>query len=94
MPCAQAYEYSCHCLQVLFFDCPEKTREERLTECDKTSGRNDDNPETMRKRFQHASGGALSEAGKLHKISAATGTPNKTFLEVQKILPAAATATA
>jgi len=36
---------------VLFFDCPEATMEERLLERGKTSGRSDDNIESIRKRF-------------------------------------------
>ncbi|KAJ8906642.1 hypothetical protein NDN08_003135 [Rhodosorus marinus] len=37
---------------VLFFDCPEKTMEERLLQRGKTSGRVDDNAESIRKRFK------------------------------------------
>lgn len=36
---------------VLFLDCPEDTMTGRLLERSKTSGRNDDNIETIRKRF-------------------------------------------
>lgn len=36
---------------VLFFDCPESVMESRLMERGKTSGRSDDNVETIRKRF-------------------------------------------
>lgn len=66
--------------------------EERLTERGKTSGRSDDNPETMRKRFHtfvHSSMPLVEhyeKQGKLHKISAATGSPDDIFQEVQKIL--------
>ena len=38
------------CMQVLFFDCPPDVMEQRLTERGKTSGRSDDNAETIRKR--------------------------------------------
>lgn len=38
------------CTQVLFFDCPADVMEQRLTERGKTSGRSDDNAETIRKR--------------------------------------------
>ena len=41
----------CKCSKVLFFDCPEATMEERLMERGKTSGRADDNIETIKKRF-------------------------------------------
>ncbi len=37
---------------VLFYDCPEKVMEGRLLERGKTSGRADDNAESIRKRFR------------------------------------------
>lgn len=37
---------------VLFLDCPEDVMTDRLLERGKTSGRNDDNLDTIRKRFQ------------------------------------------
>ncbi|KAJ5752460.1 adenylate kinase [Penicillium odoratum] len=37
---------------VLFLDCPEAVMEERLLERGKTSGRDDDNAESIRKRFR------------------------------------------
>jgi len=37
---------------VLFFDCPEDVMTGRILERAKTSGRNDDNLETIRKRFK------------------------------------------
>ena len=37
---------------VLFFDCPLETMEERLLSRGKTSGRSDDNAETIKKRFK------------------------------------------
>jgi len=36
---------------VLFFDCPEEAMEARLLKRGETSGRTDDNPESIRKRF-------------------------------------------
>lgn len=36
----------------LFFDCPEETMQERLLERGKTSGRSDDNEESIKKRFK------------------------------------------
>jgi UMP-CMP kinase len=39
-------------LSVLYFDCPEEVLVGRLLERSKTSGRNDDNLDTIRKRFQ------------------------------------------
>jgi adenylate kinase len=38
--------------QVLFFDCPEDVMEARLIKRGETSGRADDNAETIRKRFK------------------------------------------
>mmetsp|Transcript_2288 Transcript_2288/g.4424 ORF Transcript_2288/g.4424 Transcript_2288/m.4424 type:complete len:893 (+) Transcript_2288:142-2820(+) len=40
-----------HVLGCLFFDCPQKVMETRLLERGKTSGRSDDNIESIRKRF-------------------------------------------
>lgn len=86
------------CQMALFFDCPEKTMEERLTERGKTSGRSDDNPETMRKRFHTFVQSSMpvvehfEKQGKLRRISAATGTPDDIFQEVQKIMEPATTA--
>jgi adenylate kinase len=37
---------------VLFFDCPEDEMEKRLLKRGETSGRSDDNAETIRKRFK------------------------------------------
>lgn len=37
---------------VLFFDCPEETMQKRLLERGKTSGRSDDNAESIKKRFK------------------------------------------
>ena len=41
----------CECTFALMFDCAEKVMVERLLERGKTSGRVDDNEETIRKRF-------------------------------------------
>lgn len=40
------------CDLVLFFDCPEDILERRLLERGKTSGRSDDNVESIKKRFK------------------------------------------
>jgi adenylate kinase len=37
---------------VLFFDCPEEEMEKRLLKRGETSGRADDNADTIRKRFK------------------------------------------
>ncbi|KAI1368561.1 uridylate kinase [Xylaria arbuscula] len=45
-------EAVCPAKFVLFFDCPEEEMERRLLERGKTSGREDDNAESIRKRFR------------------------------------------
>lgn len=45
-------EVVCPAKLVLFFDCPEEEMERRLMERGKTSGRADDNAESIRKRFR------------------------------------------
>ena len=42
----------CPAKLVLFFDCPEEEMQKRLLERGKTSGRTDDNAESIRKRFR------------------------------------------
>jgi UMP-CMP kinase len=37
---------------ILFFDCPEDVMQQRLLNRGKTSGRSDDNPESIKKRFK------------------------------------------
>ncbi|KAI1810995.1 uridylate kinase [Poronia punctata] len=45
-------EAVCPAKFVLFYDCPEEEMERRLLERGKTSGRDDDNAESIRKRFR------------------------------------------
>ncbi|KAL2133930.1 hypothetical protein VTI74DRAFT_1348 [Chaetomium olivicolor] len=45
-------EVVCPAKLVLFYDCPEEVMEGRLLERGKTSGREDDNAESIRKRFR------------------------------------------
>ncbi|KAI0193163.1 uridylate kinase [Astrocystis sublimbata] len=45
-------EAVCPAQFVLFYDCPEEEMERRLLERGKTSGREDDNAESIRKRFR------------------------------------------
>jgi UMP-CMP kinase len=50
----QAHEFEravCPSSFTLFFDCPEETMRERLLNRGKTSGRSDDNEESIKKRF-------------------------------------------
>ena len=37
---------------LLYFECSQQVMEERMTERSKTSGRADDNPETIKKRIE------------------------------------------
>ena len=51
----QALEFErtvCPSKFTLFFDCPEETLQERLLNRGKTSGRSDDNIESIKKRFR------------------------------------------
>lgn len=45
-------EEVCPCRFVVFFDCPEDVMEARLLNRGKTSGRSDDNIESIKKRFK------------------------------------------
>ena len=54
---------------VLFFDCPEDVMVERLLERGKTSGRSDDNEDTIRKRFNTF---RKVRARGLHELAAAS----------------------
>ena len=76
------------CELVLFFDCPEEVMEARLLKRGETSGRSDDNAETIRKRFRTFVEQSLpvidhyEGLGKACKISA-TRTPDEVFTDVQ-----------
>ena len=48
--CTPVFKVLLLLVQVLFFDCPAKVMQERLTERGKTSGRSDDNADTIAKR--------------------------------------------
>jgi adenylate kinase family enzyme len=79
------------CRLVLSFDCPFDVLESRLEERAKTSDRADDNPETMRKRFdtfQEQSKPVIehyTKQGRCRHISAEDG-PEKIFEEVCAVL--------
>ena len=73
----------------LFFDCPEETMRERLLERGKTSGRADDNEESIKKRFrtfvetsmpvvEHFEG-----EGRVVKVNA-SATPEQVYARVQE----------
>lgn len=50
--CLEFESKVCPCKAALFFDCTEETMLERLLERGKTSGRADDNVESIKKRFR------------------------------------------
>jgi adenylate kinase family enzyme len=81
------------CESVLFFDCPEEVMEARLLKRGETSGRSDDNAETIRKRFKTFVDQSLpvidhyDAQGKAHKIKA-TVTPDEVFKHVSKAIDA------
>ena len=75
---------------VLFFDCPEATMEERLIKRGQTSGRTDDNPESIRKRFHTYLESTLpiidrfAKEGKVQRVLATSGIDD-VYKEVKRI---------
>ncbi|KAF2149825.1 UMP-CMP kinase [Myriangium duriaei CBS 260.36] len=73
----------------LFFDCPEKVMEERLLSRGKTSGRADDNLESIKKRFKTFEETSMpvvdmfEKEGRVVKVQA-TAAPEKVYEDVQK----------
>lgn len=73
----------------LFFDCPEETMRERLLERGKTSGRSDDNEESIMKRFKTFIETSMpvvkhfEKEGKVVKVSAVPG-PDEVYKDVRK----------
>ncbi|KAK1240974.1 hypothetical protein MKX07_006407 [Trichoderma sp. CBMAI-0711] len=90
----QAHKFEeavCPAKLVLFFDCPEKVMEERLLERGKTSGRTDDNAESIRKRFRTFVETSMpvvnyyESQGKVIKVDA-TPAPEDVFKTTNKLL--------
>ncbi|KAL7798044.1 adenylate kinase domain-containing protein [Trichoderma ceciliae] len=90
----QAHKFEeavCPAKLVLFFDCPEKVMEERLLERGKTSGRTDDNAESIRKRFHTFVETSMPVVnfyegeGRVIKVDA-TPTPEDVFKTTNKLL--------
>lgn len=87
-PCSHVYDT---CRLVLAFDCPFDVLEKRLEERSKTSDRADDNPETMKKRFdtfQEQSKPVIEQytaQGRCHNISA-VDSPDEIFERVCAVL--------
>ena len=79
------------CKAVLFFDCPEEEMTKRIAHRGLTSGRADDNPETMMKRFKTFVTESLPVkdhylAQEKCSVISAIATPDEVFVEVQKVL--------
>ena len=79
------------CKLVLFFDCPQDVMEERLLKRGETSGRADDNIETIKKRFDTFMTASMpvieyfEKVDKVAKISAVPA-PEEVFAEVCKVM--------
>ena len=75
----------------LFFDCSEDVMLKRLLKRGETSGRSDDNAESIKKRFHTFEETSMpvveyfEKQGKVVKVSAAPG-PEEVYVEVQKQL--------
>lgn len=73
---------------VLFFDCPEKEMERRLLKRGETSGRSDDNEESIRKRFRTFVETSMpvvdyfEEQGRVIKVLA-TRTPDEVYKDTR-----------
>ncbi|KAI0176386.1 uridylate kinase [Hypoxylon sp. FL1284] len=73
---------------VLFFDCPEAEMERRLLERGKTSGREDDNAESIRKRFRTFVDTSMpvvdyfDKQGRVVRVDA-TPAPDQVFVDTQ-----------
>ncbi|KAJ3237094.1 hypothetical protein HDU81_009974 [Chytriomyces hyalinus] len=79
----------CPAKKVLFFNCPLDTLEERLLERGKTSGRADDNIETIRKRFQTFQNESLPVVGHFGSrvlTIESTGTVDEVYAHVRDSL--------
>ncbi|RFU35175.1 hypothetical protein B7463_g1123, partial [Scytalidium lignicola] len=76
---------------VLFFDCPEETMEKRLLKRGETSGRSDDNIESIKKRFRTFIETSMpvvdyfDKDGRVVKIEA-TRSPDVVYVDVKKQL--------
>lgn len=90
----QAHKFEdavCPAKLVLFYDCPEHVMEKRLLERGKTSGRADDNADSIRKRFRTFVETSMpvvdyyDRDGKVVKIDA-TASPDDVFARTQKRL--------
>lgn len=91
---AVAFEQAvCPSMFTIFYDCPEETMQERLLERGKTSGRADDNAESIKKRFKVFVETSMPVVkyfegeGKVVKVMA-SGTKEEVFEETKKQIEA------
>ncbi len=81
-------EVVCPSLFTLFFDCPADVMEQRLLNRGKTSGRDDDNAESIKKRFRTFVETSMpvveyyEKEGKVEKVDA-TPSPDEIYKEVK-----------
>ena len=84
-------EEVCHSSFTLFFDCPEEVMQERLLDRGKSSGRADDNAESIEKRFKVFEETSMpvvdyfEKEGKVEKIPATEG-PDQVYVHVQEAM--------
>ncbi|KAL9619803.1 MAG: hypothetical protein Q9160_005639 [Pyrenula sp. 1 TL-2023] len=84
-------ETVCPSKVVLFLDCPEEVMQKRLLKRGETSGRSDDNAESIKKRFRTFVQTSMpvvehfGKEGKVIKVSA-TGTPEEVYSDVRREL--------
>lgn len=76
---------------VLFFDCPEEVCVERIIERGKSSGRVDDNIESIRKRFKTFYGETMPVVEQYKKINmvhviSAVPAPEEVYANVRKVM--------
>lgn len=89
---AESFESSIMpCKACLFFECPEAEMEKRLLKRGETSGRADDNAETIRKRFSTFVSQSLPVKGRFEPLGkcfsiSAVPPPLEVFVEVQKAI--------
>jgi len=82
-------ETVCPARFVLFFDCPEEEMEKRLLKRGETSGRSDDNAESIKKRFRTFVETSMpvvdyfEKDGRVVKVSATKG-PDEVYEDVKK----------
>lgn len=86
-------EIVCKSSFTLFFDCPEETMQKRLLKRGETSGRADDNSESIKKRFKTFVETSMpvvemfEKEGRVVKVEA-TKSPEDVYAEVQKKIEA------